>query len=57
MNKTDIVKQGLKIGVPYEMTWSCYNGKEKPCGKCGTCLDRIKAFETNETKDPLQYEV
>lgn len=57
MNKADIVKQGLKIGVPYEMTWSCYNGKEKPCGKCGTCLDRIKAFETNETKDPLQYEV
>lgn len=53
--KADIVKIGTELKVPYEMTWSCYNGKEKPCGKCGTCIDRIKAFELNGVKDPLKY--
>jgi 7-cyano-7-deazaguanine synthase len=55
MNKAAIVKEGLKLGVPYEMTWSCYNGGDMPCGKCGTCIDRIKAFEANGAADPLQY--
>jgi 7-cyano-7-deazaguanine synthase len=54
-NKADIVSLGLKLGVPYELTWSCYKGGEKPCGKCGTCVDRIKAFELNGLKDPLLY--
>lgn len=53
INKADIVKQGLRLKVPYEKTWSCYNGGKKPCGKCGTCLDRIKAFELNGLVDPL----
>lgn len=56
MTKAQIVKKGLKLKVPYELTWSCYEGKDKPCGKCGTCLDRIKAFEENNTTDPLEYE-
>ena len=47
------VKKGLELGVPYELTWSCYEGGEKPCGKCGTCIDRMKAFEKNGTIDPL----
>lgn len=51
--KADIVKAGLEFGVPYELTWSCYNGGGKPCCKCGTCIDRIKAFEANGVKDPL----
>ena len=51
--KADIVKIGTKLKVPYEKSWSCYNGGEKPCGKCGTCLDRIKAFELNGLVDPL----
>lgn len=50
--KADIVRLGLAIGVPYELTWSCYEGGEKPCGKCGTCIDRAKAFEKNGVKDP-----
>lgn len=54
-NKSEIVKIGLKLQVPYELTWSCYEGKDRPCGKCGTCLDRIKAFEDNGKKDPLIY--
>ena len=50
--KADIVKTGLELGVPYELTWSCYEGKDKPCMKCGTCIDRAKAFEENGIKDP-----
>lgn len=52
-NKAEIVKEGLRLKVPYEKTWSCYEGGEYPCGKCGTCIDRKKAFEINGVKDPL----
>lgn len=55
LTKKDIVGLGLQIGVPYELTWSCYCGGEKPCGTCGTCLDRKAAFEANGVKDPLEY--
>lgn len=50
--KAEIVKKGLEIGVPYELTWSCYEGMEKPCGVCGTCRDRAKAFSINGVEDP-----
>lgn len=56
MNKSEVVATGLKLNVPYEMTWSCYNGHEKACGKCGTCIDRLAAFEANGMKDPIEYE-
>ena len=50
--KADIVALGLKYHVPYQLTWSCYEGKEEPCGKCGTCIDRAKAFAANGVSDP-----
>lgn len=53
MTKADVVKTGLALHVPYELTWSCYEGGEKPCGVCGTCLDRLAAFEKNGVMDPL----
>ena len=56
MNKAEVVKTGLALKVPYELTWSCYEGHDKACGKCGTCIDRIKAFEANGLKDPIEYE-
>ena len=56
MNKAEVVKTGLKLNVPYNLTWSCYEGKEKQCGKCGTCIDRLKAFKDNNVKDPVEYE-
>lgn len=52
MNKAGIVKTGLELGVPYELTWSCYEGGDKPCGVCGTCRDRAAAFAANEADDP-----
>ena len=51
-NKAQIVREGLRLHVPYELTWSCYEGGERPCGKCGTCLDRLRAFEANGVSDP-----
>lgn len=55
MTKADVVREGLRLKVPYERTWSCYEGGDKACGKCGTCLDRKKAFELNGVEDPLPY--
>ena len=53
MTKADVVKLGLELNVPYELTWSCYEGGDKPCGVCGTCIDRQAAFEKNGVMDPL----
>ena len=50
--KADVVKKGLELGVPYALTWSCYEGGEKPCGVCGTCRDRAAAFAANGVPDP-----
>ena len=47
MTKADIVKIGLELNVPYNLTWSCYEGGEIPCGKCATCRDRAAAFAAN----------
>ena len=46
-NKKQVVAEGVKLGVPYEMTWSCYEGGDEPCGECGTCRDRREAFLAN----------
>ncbi len=53
--KADIAKLGDDLGVPYELTWSCYKGGEVHCGRCGTCVERIEAFLVSETTDPTIY--
>lgn len=53
MNKAGVVRKGLELGVPYELTWSCYEGGDEPCHSCGTCIDRENAFKANGTVDPL----
>ena len=57
MNKAQVVKLGLELGVPYELTWSCYQGGQSPCGKCGTCIDRAMAFGANGVEDPALHNV
>lgn len=54
--KHEIVKLGLKIGAPLHLTWSCYEGGERHCGKCGPCYMRRKGFEINHSKDPVQID-
>lgn len=54
LNKTDVVAEGIKAGMTqedFEHTWSCYEGGDKPCGECGTCIDRKIALEANGLKN------
>lgn len=53
MNKSQVVREGLRLGVPYHLTWSCYEGGATPCHTCGTCRDREQAFLDNGITDPL----
>lgn len=55
-NKGQILADGLKMGLDYSQTWTCYNGREKACGKCGACVERLEAFANNGAIDPLPYE-
>ena len=54
--KANIAARGHQLGVPFEDTWTCYNGGEKSCGKCGSCSERLMAFREANLKDPLEYE-
>ena len=56
MTKSDVVALGKKLKVPFKDTWSCYKGTHKACGKCGTCVERLEAFELNNLKDEIEYE-
>ena len=53
--KDRIVRLGMALGVDYSLTWSCYKGQEKACGKCGTCVERLEAFSLVGVKDPIEY--
>lgn len=57
LNKAQVVKIGLDLKVPYELTWSCYEGGECACGTCGTCIDRLNAFRLNGVEDPIKYKI
>ena len=54
-DKGDIVIRGIELNVDYSKTWTCYKGKGKACGKCGSCVERLEAFEKGGIKDPILY--
>lgn len=54
--KSDIVKRGLRLKVPYHLTRTCYKAQGIACGKCGSCRERLEAFAKNNAKDPITYE-
>jgi len=56
IDKGDIVCLGRDLGVDYSLTWTCYKGEDKACGKCGSCTERLEAFEKAGIKDPIKYE-
>jgi 7-cyano-7-deazaguanine synthase len=55
-SKTAILADGIAMNLTYNNTWTCYNGREKACGKCGACQERLEAFSENKLVDPLDYE-
>jgi 7-cyano-7-deazaguanine synthase len=55
-NKTDIARMGYELGVPFDLTWSCYKGGSRHCGVCGTCTERKEAFREAGLDDPTDYE-
>lgn len=57
ITKGDIARRGKAIGMDYSLTYSCYKGREKHCGKCGTCVERKEAFAEAGIADPTEYEV
>jgi len=56
LSKSKIVEIGMKLGVPYQSTRTCYSSNDLACGKCGSCVERKEAFQMNGHKDPLQYQ-
>ncbi|MFM9146691.1 MAG: 7-cyano-7-deazaguanine synthase, partial [Verrucomicrobiota bacterium] len=55
MDKAAIVRRGAELDVPFSLTWSCYVGGERHCGKCGTCVERKEAFRLARVTDPTDY--
>jgi 7-cyano-7-deazaguanine synthase len=55
LTKAEIVAEGARIGVPFEKTWSCYEGGELHCGRCSTCVERREAFHLAGVEDPTKY--
>ncbi|MCJ7463475.1 MAG: 7-cyano-7-deazaguanine synthase QueC [Thermoplasmata archaeon] len=55
-SKADIVREAIRLKVPMEDTWSCYKGGVKACGKCDSCLLRLRGFSEAGIRDPLEYE-
>jgi 7-cyano-7-deazaguanine synthase len=56
MTKADIVKEGIRLSAPLDLTWSCYQGRTKACGRCDSCLLRLKGFNEAGISDPVEYE-
>lgn len=57
LRKSEVVDQGLRLGVPYHLTHTCYEGTTPACGRCDACSERIEAFKETETADPIPYAI
>ena len=56
LDKKDIIVRGKKLGVDYSLTWTCYKGGNRACGKCGACRERLEAFGGAKIADPIEYD-
>jgi 7-cyano-7-deazaguanine synthase len=55
MKKSEIIRRGRELGAPLQLTWSCYQGEDMACGKCDSCLLRLRAFAEAGVADPISY--
>jgi len=55
MRKAQIIKLGLELGAPFDLTWSCYSREDRACGICDSCVLRLRAFQEAGAVDPLPY--
>ena len=55
MRKAEIVRLGLELGAPFDLTWSCYSREDRACGVCDSCALRLRAFEAAGVQDPIRY--
>jgi len=56
LSKKEIIELGVKLGVPFENTWSCYRGEDKACGTCDSCTLRLRGFKDVGVEDPIEYD-
>ena len=55
LSKSEIVRRGLELGAPLELTWSCYISEDRACGRCDSCALRLRAFQEAGAPDPISY--
>ena len=55
MRKAEIVRLGLELGAPFDLTWSCYSREDQACGVCDSCVLRLRAFDAAGVRDPIPY--
>jgi len=55
MRKSDIIRRGIELGAPLQLTWSCYQDEQEACGACDSCLLRLRAFHEAGVADPIAY--
>ncbi|HLF15354.1 MAG TPA: 7-cyano-7-deazaguanine synthase QueC [Bacteroidota bacterium] len=55
MTKSEIVKTGIGLGAPFDLTWSCYQNEDRACGVCDSCALRLRGFQLAGVDDPLPY--
>ena len=56
LRKSEIVRLGLELGAPLDLTWSCYSREDRACGVCDSCVLRLRAFQEAGSADPIPYE-
>jgi 7-cyano-7-deazaguanine synthase len=55
LKKSEIVRRGIELNAPFELTWSCYTNEDRACGVCDSCALRLRAFQIAGIEDPIQY--